>query len=116
MSFKTHASSYPDKVRGVLNDGGLFGEREGWHLPGFDTSSWTKRDLSEALPGNAAGVGFFVTTLDLNFPPSSDVFLSFQFETANTQAYRARLFVNGWMFGKVRRLFPELGLLGWGSN
>ena len=83
-----------------MNEGGLFGEREGWHLPGFDTSSWAERDLSEGLPGGA-GVGFFVTTFDLAFPKNTDAFVSFQFETTNTQPYRALLFVNGWKFGKV---------------
>ena len=96
--------SFPDKVRGVLNEGGLYGERQGWHLPGFDTSRWASRDLSEGLPGGHAGVGFFVTTFDLAFPKDADVLLSFQFEAENTQPYRALLFVNGWMFGKVRRL------------
>lgn len=94
--------SFPDKVRGLFNEGGLFGEREGWHLPGFDISNWTARELSQGLPSGGAGVGFFVTTFDLDFPKETDVLLSFQFETTNTQAYRARLFVNGWMFGKVR--------------
>lgn len=94
--------SFPDKVRGLFNEGGLFGEREGWHLPGFDISSWTARELSQGLPSGGAGVAFFVTTFDLDFPKETDVLLSFQFETTNTQAYRARLFVNGWMFGKVR--------------
>ncbi len=97
--------SFPDKVRGVLNEGGLFGERQGWHLPGFDTSRWTTRDLSDGLPGGTAGVGFFVTTFDLDFPRDADVLMNFQFETENTQPYRSLLFVNGWMFGKARRLF-----------
>ena len=93
--------SYPDKVRGIMNEGGLFGEREGWHLPGFDTSKWTARNLSDGLPGDEAGVGFFVTTFDLDVPRGADAFVNFQFEEASGQAYRARLFVNGWMFGKV---------------
>lgn len=84
-----------------MNEGGLFGEREGWHLPGFNASSWAARDLSEGLPGGNAGIGFFVTTFDLSFPKNTDVFLSFQFETENTQPYRALLFVNGWNFGKA---------------
>ena len=88
-----------------MNEGGLFGEREGWHLPGFDTSSWAARELSDGLPDGAAGVGFFVTTVDLDFPQNTDAFLSFQFEEGTSQAYRARLFVNGWMFGKVRIAF-----------
>ncbi|TBU55766.1 glycoside hydrolase superfamily [Dichomitus squalens] len=93
-------TNFPDKVRGVMNEGGLFGEREGWHLPGFDTSSWTARDISEGLPSGGAGVGFFVTTFDLAFPKDTDAFVSFQFETTNTQQYRALLFVNGWKYGK----------------
>ncbi|RDX44153.1 hypothetical protein OH76DRAFT_1487358 [Lentinus brumalis] len=101
-------TNFPDKVRGVMNEGGLFGEREGWHLPGFDTSNWTTRDLSQGLPSGGAGVGFFVTTFDLDFPKTTDVLLSFQFESTNTQAYRARLFVNGWMFGKrVANVGPQ---------
>ncbi|RDX44129.1 hypothetical protein OH76DRAFT_1446217 [Lentinus brumalis] len=101
-------TAYPDKVRGVMNEGGLFGEREGWHLPGFDTRKWTKRDLSEGLPGGGAGVGFFVTTFDLAFPKDSDGFVSFEFEDEDSQPYRALLFVNGWMFGKrVANLGPQ---------
>ena len=98
-----HLLSYPDKARGVLNEGGLFGERQGWHLPGFDTSKWASRSLSSGLPDSAAGVGFFVTTFDLNIPSGTDVPLSFTFDggsTATTQPYRALLFVNGWMMGK----------------
>ncbi|KAI0687065.1 glycoside hydrolase superfamily [Earliella scabrosa] len=93
-------TNYPDKVRGLYNEGGLFGEREGWHLPGFDVSSWESRDLSDGLPDGGAGVGFFVTTFDLDIPKGTDTLVSFQYETTNTQPYRALLFVNGWQFGK----------------
>ncbi|KAF9073660.1 glycoside hydrolase family 35 protein [Rhodocollybia butyracea] len=99
---------YPDKVRGVLNEGGLFGERQGWHLPGFDTSAWQSRDLSTGLPNSAAGVGFFVTTFDLNIPAGLDVPLSFTFGEPLGQPYRVLLFVNGWMMGKrVGNLGPQ---------
>ncbi|KAG6889848.1 hypothetical protein C0992_003827 [Termitomyces sp. T32_za158] len=100
--------NYPDKVRGVLNEGGLFGERQGWHLPGFDTSNWPSRDLIEGLPDSKAGVGFFVTTFNLTIPPGSDVPMSFTFQEAMGQPYRAFLFVNGWMMGKrVGNLGPQ---------
>ncbi|CAK5271692.1 unnamed protein product [Mycena citricolor] len=99
---------FPDKTRGIMNEGGLFGERAGWHLPGFDTSAWVKRDLLQGLPGGGAGVGFFVTELDLAIPAGTDVFLSFTFEEPLGQAYRAYLFVNGWMMGKrVANLGPQ---------
>ena len=115
--------SYPDKVRGVLNEGGLFGERQGWHLPSFPTSGWASRDLSEGLPNQAAGVGFFVSTFKLDIPKGLDVMLSFTFEEPLGQPYRAFLFVNGWMMGKrvanlglvffihiVVAFFTELGI------
>ena len=98
----TQHRSYPDKLRGVLNEGGLFGEREGWHLPGFDASAWEARELSGGLPDGKAGVGFFVTTFELDVPEDTDVLASFQFEETLGQPYRALLFVNGWQFGKVR--------------
>jgi hypothetical protein len=86
-----------------MNEGGLYAERQGWHLPGFDTSRWQSRDLSAGLPNSAAGVGFFVTTFNLRIPSGNDVAISFNFDenTSATDApYRALLFVNGWMMGK----------------
>ncbi|KAF9465360.1 glycoside hydrolase family 35 protein [Collybia nuda] len=101
-------TNYPDKVRGVFNEGGLFGERKGWHLPGFDTSKWASRDLSQGLPDSAAGVGFFVTTFKLNIPKGFDVPMSFTFTEPFGESYRALLFVNGWMMGKrVGNLGPQ---------
>ncbi|KAL4259131.1 glycosyl hydrolase 35 family protein [Pleurotus pulmonarius] len=101
-------TNFPDKVRGVMNEGGLFGERQGWHLPGFDTSAWKERDLASGLPGSAAGVGFFVTTFDLKIPQGFDAFLSFTFNEPLGQPYRALLFVNGWQMGKrVGNLGPQ---------
>ncbi|KAL0580562.1 hypothetical protein V5O48_001474 [Marasmius crinis-equi] len=99
-------TDFPDETRGVLNEGGLFGERKGWHLPGFDTSSW---DTVSDLSLNASGVGFFVTTFDLNIPQGQDVMMSFNFIESGEQAYRALLFVNGWMMGKrVANLGPQI--------
>ncbi|KAG2073391.1 glycoside hydrolase family 35 protein [Suillus decipiens] len=100
-------TNYVDKVRGVLNEGGLYGERMGWHLPGFDTSSWVRRDLSEGLPNAAAGVGFFVTTFNLSIPDGFDVPMSFVFDDT-FQPYRCQLYVNGWMMGKrVSNIGPQ---------
>ncbi|KAG1812912.1 glycoside hydrolase family 35 protein [Suillus subaureus] len=100
-------TNYLDKVRGVLNEGGLYGERMGWHLPGFDTSSWALRDLSEGLPDATAGVGFFVTTFNLSIPDGFDVPISFTFDDTS-QPYRSQLYVNGWMMGKrVSNLGPQ---------
>lgn len=100
---RAFALSYPDKTRGVLNEGGLFGERLGWHLPGFNTNDWALRNFSDGLPGGGAGVGFFVTTFELNVSEDLDAAMSFVFDggsDATVQPYRALLFVNGWMMGK----------------
>ena len=87
----------------MWNEGGLFGERVGWHLPGFDTSGpqWEDRELSQGLPGGKAGVGFFIKTFTLDPPRETDALMSFQFGEELGQAYRALLFVNGWKYGKV---------------
>ena len=99
---------FPDKTRGVWNEGGLFGERMGWHLPGFDASGagWMDRELTQGSPNGKAGVGFFVTTFELNFAQMTDVFVSLQFEEDLEQPYRVLLFVNGWKFGKVSESLP----------
>ncbi|KAJ7133272.1 glycoside hydrolase family 35 protein, partial [Mycena epipterygia] len=101
-------TAFPDKTRGVFNEGGLFGERRGWHLPGFDTAEWEARALADGLPNAGAGVGFFVTTFNLNIEEYLDVHMSFTFEDPLGPAYRALLFVNGWMMGKrVANLGPQ---------
>ena len=87
----------------MLNEGGLFGERAGWHLPGFDASRWPRRALRDGLPGARAGAGFFVTTFALAIPRGFDVFMSFNFDgnaNGTSAPYRALLFVNGWMMGR----------------
>ncbi|KAL4244519.1 glycosyl hydrolase 35 family protein [Abortiporus biennis] len=101
-------TGFPDKTRGILNEGGLFGERQGWHLPGFDTSSWISRDLSLGLPSGGAGIGFFATTFKLAVQKETDVLMSFVFGETTSQPYRALLFVNGWQFGKrVANVGPQ---------
>ncbi|KAI0775604.1 glycoside hydrolase superfamily [Trametes elegans] len=109
-------TGFPDKVRGVLNEGGLFAERSGWHLPGFVTDSsslvnFTPRELSAGLPDDLAGVGFFTTTVVLDVPAGIDATFSFEFDGGaqhTGEAYRALLFVNGWKFGKrVGNLGPQ---------
>ena len=85
---------------GIFNEGGFYGERKGWHLPGFPTDGWESRSLSDGLPNDQAGLGFFVTTFKLDIPKGLDVMLSFNFLEPEGQPYRASLFVNGWMMGK----------------
>ncbi|RUP52310.1 beta galactosidase [Jimgerdemannia flammicorona] len=87
-----------DKVRGPYNEGGLYGERAGWHLPGFSDSKWQ----SVSLPYNfkQPGVAWFRTTFNLNIPSGHDVPLAFRFTDDKSKEYRAIFYVNGWQFGK----------------
>lgn len=48
---------YADVTRGPLNEGGLFGERQGWHLPGFDDSTWAAGKPTTGI--STAGVSFY---------------------------------------------------------
>jgi hypothetical protein len=53
-------------------------------------------------------VSFFVTKFDLSIPEGVDAPMSFVFGEGLGQAYRAYLFVNGWMMGKrVGNLGPQ---------
>lgn len=114
--------SAPDKVRTFFNEGGLYGERAGWHLPGFDDSQWQVRSPTDGLPPGRAGggVGFFRTTFNLNLPTDHDVALGVRFPSASDSEsalggpgrsqgkYRAQLYVNGWQLGKrVAHLGPQ---------
>lgn len=98
--------SFTDRLRGISNEGGTFGERHGWHLPGFapaTSDGWSLRRLSEGLPHGAAGVGVFVTHIELDVPRGVDMPMSFVFDEGVGEpglAYRAYLYVNGWMMGK----------------
>jgi len=100
-------AAYPDRLRGIFNEGGSYGERKSWHLPDFDTSGWISRDISNGLPGHKAGLGFFATSFKLDIPRRLDVPMSFEFEN-HASHHRALLFVNGWMMGnRVANLGPQ---------
>lgn len=86
----------------------------GWHLPGFDDSSWpVERNASSSrsastLSFSGATVRFFRTTIPLNIPDGLDVSISFVLGTpaGTSKAYRAQLFVNGYQYG---RYHPHIG-------
>jgi Glycosyl hydrolases family 35/Beta-galactosidase jelly roll domain/Beta-galactosidase, domain 2/Beta-galactosidase, domain 3 len=93
-----------DKVRGPLNEGGLYGERQGWHLPGFDDSQWSTKDPTSNDGGvKGAGVGFYRTSVNLNIPDGYDIPFSVVFDEESkddSKTWRTLLYVNGWQFGK----------------
>ncbi|KAF2723861.1 glycoside hydrolase family 35 protein [Polychaeton citri CBS 116435] len=109
---------YRDYTRGPLNEGGLWAERQGYHLPSAPTSSWD--DSTGPNEGVAsAGVAFYATTIDLDMPEGYDIPLSLTFANTTTSAsasnsssavaaYRCQIFVNGYQFGKyVHNIGPQ---------
>lgn len=98
--------NYLDLSRGPRNEGALFAERQGYHLPGAPLDgAQTLSPITHGVEG--VGVGFYAHTFELKVPQGYDIPMSFVFKNASlaqngTQApaYRAQLFVNGWQFGE----------------
>ena len=91
-----------DRVRGPYNDGGLYGERAGWHLPGVPGQGWTPAQPGDAPP--APGTYWLRTQVKLDLPRGHDVQLGLAFgDTTRPRSgreNRALVFVNGWNVGQ----------------
>ena len=106
--------SYPDTSRGPRNEGALFAERQGYHLPNASLpNASVKSPIVAGLSG--VGVGFFSTTFLLNISSGYDVPLSLVFanasqnmDSAHPAAYRVQIFINGWQFGEYGKNYPLL--------
>jgi beta-galactosidase GanA len=94
--------SSTDTARGPLNNGGLFGERTGWHLPGFADSGWTTRPVPDAAA--TTGTSWYRTRFTLAVPAGHDASLGLTIGDPNTprsgRHYRALVFLNGWNLGQ----------------
>ncbi|MGF7148831.1 beta-galactosidase GanA [Sphingomonas zeicaulis] len=103
-----------DPVRGVANNGGLYGERVGWHLPGFDDSKWQAATVPATQA--AAGTSWYRTSFDLAVPKGQDATIGIALGDSDTPRskarYRVLIFVNGWNMGQFiahigpQRVFP----------
>ncbi|KAJ7283442.1 glycoside hydrolase family 35 protein [Mycena rebaudengoi] len=99
--------NYVDRERGPLNEGGLFAERQGWHLPGFNDAAWATGAPTKGL--SHAGVGFYRTTFNLDIPAGVDYPLAVVFTNSTINPhFRAQLYVNGYQFGRyVNHIGPQ---------
>ncbi|RDB20455.1 putative beta-galactosidase A [Hypsizygus marmoreus] len=99
--------NYVDRTRGPLNEGGLFAERQGWHLPEFDDSKWATGKPTDGM--SSAGVSFYRTTFNLNIPTGVDYPLALVVSNSTTNPYyRSQFYVNGYQFGKyVNHIGPQ---------
>ncbi len=95
-----------DPVRGPYNNGGLYGERHGWSLPGYADGKWQNVALPNRI--DQPGVDWYRTTFTLKLPRDQDVPVALKIEDAPDRHYRARIFINGWQFGRyVNALGPQ---------
>jgi hypothetical protein len=129
--------AYIDKARGPLNEGGLWAERQGLHLPDPPAGDWkVSKGPTEGI--DKSGIAWYVTRFNLDLPKGYDIPLSLVFSNASTAtnassetaaansnrpgslnattpksgggatAYRVLLYVNGWQFGKyVNNIGPQ---------
>lgn len=99
-------SSNLDPVRGPMNEGGLYGERLGWHLPRFKTSS-PQFSRSSPLEGlNASGIEFYITTFHLNIDSDLDAPLGISLSAPPGTIARVMIWINGYQYGKF---VPHIG-------
>ena len=97
---------YRDHVRGPLNEGGLFAERQGYHLPRPPTRDWKSSKPTDGI--STAGVAFYTAEFKLDMPDGYDIPLAFNFANTTTPVpdYRVQLYINGYQFGKYGKPLP----------
>jgi Beta-galactosidase jelly roll domain len=91
-----------DPVRGPLNNGGLYGERTGWSLPGFPDRTWATRPVPDT--DAPAGTSWYRTTFDLRVPAGEDASVGLTIGDLSVLRsgghYRVLIFLNGWNMGQ----------------
>ncbi|KAE8380239.1 glycoside hydrolase superfamily [Aspergillus bertholletiae] len=113
MTGNLGGEQYRDPIRGPLNEGAMFAERQGYHLPYPPSDTWEARSpFTKGI--EQPGVGFFTTSFPLDLPEGYDIPLRFVFafngsaSGVHTRNYRCQLYVNGFQFGKfVNNLGPQ---------
>ncbi|KAF5351319.1 hypothetical protein D9758_008015 [Tetrapyrgos nigripes] len=101
------AAKAPDTFRGYLNEGGLYAERIGAHLPGFPDDSWSTGSPLDGVSG--AGINFYRTTFDLKIPDGIDFPVRLSITPSDISSnFRAQIYLNGWQVGKyINNLGPQ---------
>ncbi|GAA0923628.1 glycoside hydrolase family 35 protein [Streptomyces thermoalcalitolerans] len=98
VRWRLQGTAAPDPVRGPLNNGGLYGEREGWHLPGFPDHDWERVGFPRAV--RRQGVTWYRTTFALDVPPDVDASVGLTLDDDRYRSYRVQIFLNGWNMGQ----------------
>jgi len=95
-----------DPVRGPLNTGGLFGERNGWHLPAFADGGWTGVSLPRS--DTFQGVRWYRTSFTFAPPQGVDASVGLTLTDDSSRSYRVQIFLNGWNLGQyINNVGPQ---------
>ncbi|KAK7949744.1 (Trans)glycosidase [Apiospora saccharicola] len=95
-----------DAVRGPMNEGGLYAERLGWHLPGFDAAANFTNHSSPSQGLAESGIRFYATEFALAIDSDLDVPLGIELSAPAGTVARVMLWVNGYQYGKY---VPHIG-------
>ncbi|CAL9534859.1 hypothetical protein SUDANB6_04132 [Streptomyces sp. enrichment culture] len=98
VRWRLRGAAAPDPVRGPLNNGGLYGERHGWHLPGHDDGGWEETAFPRG--DRRQGVTWYRTTFRLSVPRDVDASVGLVLDDDPGRAYRVQVFLNGWNMGE----------------
>ncbi|MFF8030752.1 beta-galactosidase [Streptomyces sp. NPDC016626] len=98
VDWRIQGAAAADRVRGPLNNGGLYGERKGWHLPGHDDREWQAADFPRE--DRRQGVTWYRTGFRLDVAPDVDASIGLTLEDDPERAYRVQIFLNGWNLGQ----------------
>lgn len=95
-----------DAVRGPMNEGGLYAERVGWHLPSFSPTSPQFGVSSPQVGISKSGIEFYITTFHLNIDSDLDVPLGIELSAPAGTVARVMIWINGYQYGKY---VPHIG-------
>ncbi|MGI5454515.1 glycoside hydrolase family 35 protein [Streptomyces sp. CA-249302] len=98
VTWRIQGEAAPDPVRGPQNNGGLYGERHGWHLPDHADGGWQTAELPRA--DRRQGVTWYRTSFKLAVDAGIDASIGLVLDDDPARAYRVQIFLNGWNMGQ----------------
>ncbi|KAJ7264004.1 glycoside hydrolase family 35 protein [Mycena haematopus] len=103
------AADAPDTFRGYINEGGLWAERIGAHLPEFPDQSWASGSPLSGV--SKAGINFYRTTFELPVSVGIDAPIRLSVTRSNDTTvsnFRLQFYLNGFQVGKfVNSIGPQ---------
>lgn len=96
VEWRVRGAADPERVTGPFNNGGLYGERRGWHLPDHDDRRWRVAEFPREE--RRQGVTWYRTRFRLGFEPELDasVGLTLEDDPGAPTGYRSSSTAGTW--------------------